>query len=276
MKLLTLNTHSLVEENYVCKLEIFTEAIADIKPDIIALQEVNQSINAAEIPHGELKNFTSCGTLPVKADNHAYNTVKRLSGKGIDYYWAWLGIKEGYGRFEEGIAVLSKTPVTGTEAVKISAIDDFRNWKTRKVTGICTEKYPSDFFYSVHTGWWNDREEPFALQWERLYTHTAGKGRVWLMGDFNSPAEVRGEGYDMIKSQGFHDSFALARSKDSGITVEGIIDGWRDRISDTRGMRIDQIWCSKRADILRSEVIFNGVNRPVISDHYGVIIEVKD
>lgn len=46
MKLLTLNTHSLLEENFEKKLEWFVEIILKEKPDIIALQEVNQSMDA--------------------------------------------------------------------------------------------------------------------------------------------------------------------------------------------------------------------------------------
>ena len=43
MKLLTLNTHSLIEENYEQKFKIFVEEIYKEHPDIIALQEINQS-----------------------------------------------------------------------------------------------------------------------------------------------------------------------------------------------------------------------------------------
>ena len=46
MKLLTLNTHSLREENQEQKLEWFLEAVMAEKPDIIALQEVNQTVSA--------------------------------------------------------------------------------------------------------------------------------------------------------------------------------------------------------------------------------------
>ena len=46
MKLLTLNTHSLIENSYEKKLADFISAIREIKPDIIALQEVNQSCSA--------------------------------------------------------------------------------------------------------------------------------------------------------------------------------------------------------------------------------------
>ena len=46
MKLLTLNTHSLQETHYEEKLEQFIEEIVKTQPDIIAMQEVNQSISA--------------------------------------------------------------------------------------------------------------------------------------------------------------------------------------------------------------------------------------
>ena len=45
LKLLTLNTHSLIEENYQQKLLDFVSVVCKIKPDIIALQEVNQSVD---------------------------------------------------------------------------------------------------------------------------------------------------------------------------------------------------------------------------------------
>ena len=42
MKLITLNTHSLIEEHYEEKLHAFAEVVRKEKPDILALQEVNQ------------------------------------------------------------------------------------------------------------------------------------------------------------------------------------------------------------------------------------------
>ena len=56
MKLLTCNTHSLVEDKYEEKLKAFVNRVAQEKFDIIALQEVNQThggaiINIKEIPY---------------------------------------------------------------------------------------------------------------------------------------------------------------------------------------------------------------------------------
>ena len=49
MKLLTLNTHSLIEPEYEAKREIFVEFIAKEQPDVFALQEVNQTAAAPEL-----------------------------------------------------------------------------------------------------------------------------------------------------------------------------------------------------------------------------------
>ena len=46
MKIMTLNTHSLAEPEYESKLAAFAGSLVQIKPDIIALQEVNQSMSA--------------------------------------------------------------------------------------------------------------------------------------------------------------------------------------------------------------------------------------
>ena len=71
----------------------------------------------------------------------------------------------------------------------------------------------------------------------------------------------------------------MAREKDSGITVEGAIDGWWDKLDDpssVTGMRIDHIWCSHPVSVLRSNVRFNGKKDLQVSDHYGILIETYE
>ena len=46
MKLLTLNTHSLIEPDYEAKRKIFVDFIAREQPEVFALQEVNQTAAA--------------------------------------------------------------------------------------------------------------------------------------------------------------------------------------------------------------------------------------
>ncbi|MBQ6531036.1 MAG: endonuclease, partial [Clostridia bacterium] len=122
----------------------------------------------------------------------------------------------------------------------------------------------------VHMGWWNDVEEPFCEQWERLKKHISVKERVWLMGDFNSRADVRNEGYDLVTNDGFYDTYLLAAEKDSGITARGSIDGWSE--SGLNKARIDYILCSEKINVKSTRVIFNNQNYRAISDHYGLEI----
>lgn len=276
MKLLTLNSHSLVEENYSQKLADFVGAVAKERPDIIALQEVNQTACKAAVPQHLLTGYCACdASAVIRADHHVYNAVRLLADSGVCYYWTWLPLKLGYDKYDEGIALMSLSPIIQTDIVQVSEINDYYNWKTRKLLGIRTEKAPAEWFYSVHFGWWNDAEEPFQRQWQNTADHMRRHETVWLMGDFNSPAQVRGEGYDLVAASGFHDSYLLAEQKDKGNTVEAVIDGWKDRIGDHAGMRIDQIWCSQKAAVSSSKVIFDGVHYPIVSDHYGVMIDYE-
>lgn len=276
MKLLTLNTHSLVEENYEQKLRDFAEAVSKERPDIIALQEVNQTASEDAVPECDLNGyFPADKNAVIRMDNHVYRLVRILAEKGIYYSWTWLPLKLGYDKYDEGIAVMSMSPIADVKAPLVSGINDYYNWKTRKLLGVCTKDAPDEWFYSVHFGWWNDPDEPFQNQWARTSQHMLCHSKVWLMGDFNSPAEVRDEGYDMIVRDCWHDSYMLAEHKDSGITVGHVIDGWRDKINSGAGMRIDHIWCSEKTDVKSSEVLFNRINYPVVSDHYGVMIETR-
>ena len=50
MKLMTLNTHSLVERDYEEKLRQFVRGVLAEGPDVIALEEVNQTIAAPKAP----------------------------------------------------------------------------------------------------------------------------------------------------------------------------------------------------------------------------------
>ncbi len=274
MKILTLNTHSLIEENYQQKLKDFVEGIAEEKPDVIALQEVNQTISAPAAKQ-ELTGYAPCDVNAViRSDNHILSAVEMLRKIGINYYWTWLPLKRGYGIYEEGIGIMSMSPILETLAVPVSRIADYNNWKTRKLIGIRTEALPDEWFFSVHYGWWNDEEEPFSAQWIKTNIMLKKYENVWLMGDFNNPAELCGEGYDMMCRSFWHDSYTSAEIKEGSITAVENIDGWKDKKA-SGGMRIDQIWSRKKEVVTSSKVIFDGKTYPVVSDHYGVLINYE-
>lgn len=276
MKLLTLNTHSLAEEHYEQKLDAFVEEILKERPDVISLQEVNQTIRGASVPTEALGDYTACqSSVPIRRDNHAYRAARMLAARGIPYHWTWLPVKKGYGVYDEGLALMSLSPILESNVLTVSQSGDYNNWKTRKILGIRPQAQGNEWFFSVHYGWWHDPEEPFSGQFEKTAAHLKNLESVWLMGDFNNPAEIRGEGYDLMLKSGWFDSYAMAAEKDNGITVSKGIDGWRGKPFPADGMRIDQIWHNQKINIQYTRVVFDGVHSPTVSDHCGVIVEYE-
>lgn len=278
MKLITLNTHSLAEPDYQRKLHLFAQVVQKEQPDIIALQEVNQTISSPEVRTLEGVGHIPWGNhkFPVREDNHALALAGLLKKANCPYYWSWAPAKIGYEIYEEGLAVFSRMPIENTDQFFISKSHDFSNWKTRKMVGV---KSGGMWFYSVHMGWWEDSEEPFSRHWDtavkRLKSHTDPENPVWVMGDFNSPAGIKGEGWEYVKASGWKDTYELAVKKDEGITVGKVIDGWKERVTETAGMRIDYIFCNQKVSVDKSEVICNDRNYEIVSDHYGVMITVN-
>ena len=265
---MTLNTHSHLEENQQKKLKISADGIFEEKPDIIALQEVNQSIDEKEISCCDL-HFTNKSDIIIKKDNYAYLIVEELKKKGVKYFWDWLPVKRGYERYDEGLAILSKNPIEKTAAYLISKTNDYNNWKKRMVLGA---KVENEWFYCVHMGWFDDEEEPFVKQWENLTSQISNLEKVWLLGDFNADSKKTGQSYDLIKQSGWIDSFEVAKIKDSGVTVTKNIAGWENKkISQ---MRIDYIFSKHEIPIKESYTVFNGEKYPIVSDHFGVVILV--
>lgn len=256
------------------------DVIVKEQPDILALQEVSQSVGAPPAEGRLLKGLFTCrGQEPViRKDNHALQVASGLEKAGVHCSWFWQPVKIGYGKYDEGMALFClNQEIREAESFYISGCTAYENWKTRKVLGIRTDQY-DDWFYSVHMGWWQDEEESFRDQWNRLEQRLLTRkreARIWLLGDFNSPCGIAGQGYDCVCASGWKDTYELAGERDSGATVEGVIDGWESQKGGQvpgLGMRIDYIWCSVAVPVQTSRVIFNGSNGLKVSDHFGVLV----
>ena len=262
MKLLTLNCHSWQEENQLEKINYIARVIKEKNYDIIALQEVSQLINEETIYNN------------IKKDNFALLIKEELEKIGVnDYEFFWDMSHIGYDIYEEGLCVMSKLPIKESQSFFISNSKDTNYWKTRKITKIKVA-YKDKFinFYSCHLGWFNDDEEPFVNQFDNLIKYIEKEELSLIMGDFNNSATVKGEGYEYIVENGFLDTYNLAKIKDDGITVKGNIAGWDKNKED---LRLDIIFSNRDIDVLSSNVIFNGKNKEVVSDHFGVEIEIN-
>lgn len=227
MKLLTLNTHSLEGKDYEKKLKIFTEEILKEKPDVIALQEVNQPLDGEEADGEVLKKsgFIPCpsepssAAAPVRLENHGLRAAQLLRRSGFPVFWTWTSAKVGYGKYDEGMALMSRRPIAEVSQLFLTDGRDYNNWKTRKALAITLNIGKGEepvSFVTAHMGWRKDEEEPFSRQWERLDAFASSLRRradVWLMGDFNTQDSVRGEGYDRITASGWTDTVFLFSEK---------------------------------------------------------------
>lgn len=271
MKILTLNTHALCEDEATLKRKNTAKWIYEKQPDVILLQEVNQTISKSEVstPSSFLGNDI------LREDNYALDLVQDLLELGLEYSWTWIPVKIGYGKFEEGLAILTKHTIKNQEAVLLTKTDDFYNWKKRKALGVEIETLNQKFWmYTTHMGWFNDEEEPFTYQWDVLHQHLKEKNDLVLIaGDFNAPDFLRGQSYDAILEDGWLDTYDLAKFKYGHDTAKGQIDGWKDQ--EITGMRIDYIYANQYLPVVKHEVVFDGENGPIVSDHFGIYMEVE-
>jgi len=265
MNLLTLNCHSWQEANQIRKLRIIAKTIYDNDYDVVALQEVSQLISSDTL-YGNIHKDNTAFLIKV--------FLEELSSR--EYYFAWDICHIGFDKYEEGVAILSKHPIVSEDSFIVSSATTRDNWKTRKL--ICARiKINSQLydFYSVHLGWWDDSEDKFSSQIDKLLDFKNDEVPYFLMGDFNNDAFITDEGYDYCLSKNLYDTFLLAQRKDNGVTIEGEIHGWEGR-SENKGHRIDWILTNRNINVISSKCIFNGENKPFVSDHHGVEIQIAD
>lgn len=267
MQLLTMNVHSFLEEGWQEKQHTLINTLARLQPDVIALQEVNQPMkNPLVFPLSGL--FAQYG-IPLKEGNYGLQVARGLWQQGCDYTFVWVGIKQGYGKYDEGLCFLTRFLPLESTAFTVSETTDPTNWRKRMVLGMRGE---DTWFYNVHFGRWDDPEDPFENQWLR-FVHSVDKNQpMFVMGDFNAPHHVPGQGYDRVLSTGFQDTYTLAQQKDEGVTAFGTIDGWEDQPSHAPMQRIDYIFTNHTPLVLSSQTLFNGTNGAVLSDHFAVTV----
>lgn len=275
MKLLTLNCHSLLSPAYSRDCENFVREVLRLRPDLIALQEVNQTRTASPAA-GDLAGWTppAAGAL-LRADNHALRVARMLQEAGWPVHWTWTFAKIGYGRYEEGLALLSPGPLAQAEDWFITRSRDPENWKVRKALSarVALDGRPARCI-CVHMGWWGEEEEPFPAQWEQVEAGARQGEPCLVLGDLNAPAAERGGGYDFVTGRGWQDAWALARQQEGEGSIPGVIAGWEDRLVQPV-MRIDHILTDTPLEVARAAIVLDGRDGPAVSDHYGVLVTAK-
>ncbi|MBF0710217.1 MULTISPECIES: endonuclease/exonuclease/phosphatase family protein [unclassified Gemella] len=262
MKLLTVNVHSWQEDNQEKKIEILAKEIAEKDYDLVALQEVSQ-----------LK-FKEENVNEINDDNYLVILFEKLKDLGCNKYnYYWSNSHTGYDIYDEGIAILTKLPVLEIDEFYCSRSTTVNSINSRKILRLCLEwKDKIIEAYSCHINLPTATDENQLENIQTILDRSKTKNLKIFLGDFNTDAISRKADYKAILDLGLIDTYNLAKSKDSGITVEKSIDGWSNHSEEKR---LDYIFLSKEKEVLSSSVIFNGKNKDIISDHFGLEVELK-
>lgn len=263
-------TDELVREridSYGPLFDRIAAAINELDPDIVCFQEIG------EWSGGNTQDPDSI-VFGASDSNMVHQILQRVDAP---YYYSMDWSHYGFDVWLEGSAILSKHPFveTGSRFISNPHNGRYKYWKSRNVP-MARIDLPGTGrvnVFSVHTGWWDDEEEPFQEQYRRLLSW-AGKvagprETTVLCGDFNVPANSRMQEF-MTQGTGYSDQYALANPDGShDVTIGGAIDGWE---SSERGQRIDYILMNDDSPlhVKEARIIFTKEVYGIVSDHAGI------
>lgn len=263
MKVLTLNTHSWLEEEPEKKIKEIGDAIFQKGYDIIALQEVNQLIDTEEVELNRLY-CASENDYKIHEDNFALRIVDYLQKLNKEYYWTWIFSHIGYDKYEEGLAILSLEPLYVQDTV-VSKDKDIQKFTTRRLLTAVTKLNGEIVkICNCHYSWFS--QDGFVTEWKNTEKFLKDSGYpLIMMGDFNNPAYTKG--YEMVINSALNlrDSFT-AKHEEEPFTISREIDGWK---GNKENLRIDFIFSSANLIPLTYQLMFDG-RTPIVSDHFGV------
>ncbi|MFW0111066.1 endonuclease/exonuclease/phosphatase family protein [Rothia sp. CCM 9416] len=275
MKLLTLNTHSWLEIHQVSKIYELAQFIVQQKIDAVALQEVNQFIHSPILEHP--LGYAGGADRPVRQDNFALLLNQFLAKLDRPYHWAWAVSHLGFERYDEGVALLTREPMQRLECIDVSPTYTDQDVARRVVIAAkLGAEHGGLWVTSAHMSWWEvEGASLFAQEFEilnRSLRELAGSETVLLAGDFNNAAEVTDEGYTLMRSLGWHDTYLTASQIQGEHTVHKAIHGWTNF---TQALRIDLVLANQPLDVAQHSVVFPDTSDQAISDHSGLLLTLN-
>ncbi len=262
MKLMTLNLNTYQEEDQMAKFHRIAAEIVREEIDVICFCEAAQSLMSDRVDEY------------IRADNAVRiicARVNELLGQPA-YHFVWDLSHYGFKIFEEGIAIMSRYPVTSVVTQYVSHTHDIFTFKSRKIlkAGIQLPAQTVDV-YSCQLGWEDDEYEPFAAQFLKLDEWVKSESKdhpVILAGDFSNDALT--PCYQMILNAGYRDQYTCAGNE---ITDETFIypQGY-DLTNEPKRLRLDYIFTyGQPFPVLSARRLFSGPER--VSDHMAVLVD---
>lgn len=248
LKLLTLNLHCLVEDDLPGKQKLIAEAIEQYDADVVFLQEVAQTQSLKGIEN----------------DNYGMTLKRLLEEKEKQYHFYYEAIKDSFGKYDEGIGILSKHELRFRAAEYISKTRDYDNWKTRKILIMEDQDQLSGILFATTHFGWSDGYEVFEEQFETASRLFPMDRIVILAGDFNISSTSKE--YDYIIQRGWYDIFSEDEALKHAPTFLG------DNVALFENVRLDYILSNKPLKLLRGKILFMDQR---VSDHFGVFAEIE-
>ena len=258
LKVLILNLHCYQEENQDEKFTRIAKTINELEIDIVCLQE------AAEYWRDGQGDWQS----------NAAKIINDRLRKPFYIYYDWSHL--GFAKYREGVAILSRYPLSKQESQYVSDSHDKYNIHSRKVVKACVDVPYIGFInvFSAHLSW---IEDGFREQFQRLRTWADNIDSeeikaTLLCGDFNITAGTEGYGL-VINSHDYEDQFLAVNKQAVFNKIFRVNDThWKDLLADD--YRIDYIFMKKDSQLkaTSAKVIFTEQEYGRVSDHFGYLI----
>jgi len=258
LKVLILNLHCYQEDNQDEKFSTIAQTIDELDIDIVCLQEVAEYWNNGQ---GDWNS------------NSAKIINERLS-KPYHIHTDWSHL--GFDKYREGVAILSRYPLSDHDAMYVSDSHDVYDINSRKVVTARVYVPYIGFIqvYSAHLSW---LEGGFQEQFQRLSTwaeHKKGDATkaTLLCGDFNITACSTGY-QQVVNSDEYEDQYLAVNKQGVFNQIFKVHDAqWQDLLADD--YRIDYIFMNKNSGIkaTSANVIFTDQDYGRVSDHCGYLM----
>ncbi len=265
MKLMTLNLNTYQEDKQREKFNRIAQTIVNEDIDVICFCEAAQTFMSPQVDEY------------VREDNAVKlicDEANRLLGKEV-YQFVWDLSHYGFKIYEEGIALMSKHPMTEVASQYVSQTHDIFTFKSRKVIKASIDYNGMNIdVYSCQLGWDDDAYEPFSEQFKRLdawVKKESKDGMIVLAGDFSN--DVKTQAYQQIISNNYIDQYVLGQP--DGMNDETFIYpvGF-DTVNVNQRLRLDYIFSNEHHyPIVQAKRLLNVDDR--VSDHMAVLIEWK-
>jgi len=258
LKVLILNLHCYQEENQDEKFSTIAKTIDELDIDIVCLQEVAEYWNDGQ---GDWNSNSA------KIINERLNKPYHLHND-----WSHLG----FDQYREGVALLSRYPLSNHDSMYVSDSHDIYDINSRKV--VTARVYVPYIGYiqvfSAHLSW---LEGGFQEQFQRLGAWAERKKgdatkATLLCGDFNITACSTGY-QQVVDSDEYEDQYLAVNKQGVFNQVFKVHDTqWQNLLADD--YRIDYIFMNKNSELkaTSANVIFTDQDYGRVSDHCGYLM----